>query len=593
MRFLSLAKLAASSLLLASTLGLLWHGRAGGEYWGTNYFANEFGLAQIPAWITDFLGGWFPQFGTRIYRVFPHIPGKSYLFILVSSLCILALFAFPFIRNRVLRWIVSIPLLAVITYELTIFDISGAMPDASTTVTMMINWRFGMEGTVLAYTSEILRNVLFVGVLAVPILWQPQLDKGWVSFAPSILVVSMIAVVLAMQQFFRPSQWSLLYPSPVQTIIDATTSYDVKPEVAISPASYDGRLSPGLEKIVVIMDESIRGDYLTLNNPGLPTTPFLNSMSDSISNFGIASSAANCSIPSRRTFRHLLRENESNKPIGPELLSRPTIWQFAHLAGYRTVHIDAFGTPVTLTSLMTQVERQFIDERITVRDNPFAVRDTVVAKTLRSVLQRPGKEFIFVEKFGSHVPYSGVYPSSQNPFQADFSKSFNLTDQDQLHRHYSNAVRWTVDAFFKELLAQGLPTKTTIFYTADHGQSLSEGGIRLSHCSFAGAMRMGEAVVPMFAITNDVQWKNELDHAVGPNFDRTSQYNLPTTALAMMGFDRSWIRTEFDPLLTDRIPPDHKRMVRFGKTVVEFDSSKLPPRTQMGKQDRLPQKSGL
>lgn len=436
----------------------------------------------------------------------------------------------------------------------------------------MTNWRFGLDGTVFAYTDEIWRNAGFVALLGIPILWKPWAGAGQRRLLPYLLVAGACISVAVCQFIVRPGIWPARFPTPFQTAVNFGSVFSNQPEAPLEALNYDRPFGPQVEKVVVVMDESIRGDYVSLNDEALGTTPYLASIKDAIANFGVASSAANCSVASRQSFRHILKNGDSAAPLAP-LLAQPTIWQYAKAAGYRTVHFDAFGSPITLTSGMSAAERAFVDERRAIMDVPFPGRDMRIAAELRTLLKQPGRMFIYVEKFGSHVPYTSVYPAEDNVFGADLSKPFDLTDRVELVKYYKNAVHWTVDRFFAELLKDGVPASTILFYTSDHGQSLSEGGIKLSHCSTVQPMRWGEAAVPLFALSSDQSWLNRLRTAATANRNRASHANLAPTVLTALGVDPDWLQQHFDPPLTDTIPDGRKRLVRFGGTAVEY----LPP----------------
>ena len=107
----------------------------------------------------------------------------------------------------------------------------------------------------------------------------------------------------------------------------------------------------------MIMDESVRGDYVSLNDAARNTTPFLKA-TDNLVNFGVAISGGNCSDISRTIFRFGMRQ--SDLPNGwREGLNRPTFWQFAHRAGYKTVHIDAW-----ITTRFRRLREPLIDSNI-------------------------------------------------------------------------------------------------------------------------------------------------------------------------------------------------------------------------------------
>ena len=98
------------------------------------------------------------------------------------------------------------------------------------------------------------------------------------------------------------------------------------------------------DNIVFILDESIRGDYLSINNPGLNTSPrlekYLHDYQDNIFNYGLMLSAGTHSFPSRAavmTGQSSIPDNEL------QTLKNPTIFDLAKANGYRTVLINVQG----------------------------------------------------------------------------------------------------------------------------------------------------------------------------------------------------------------------------------------------------------
>src|SRR5262249_7254132 len=138
----------------------------------------------------------------------------------------------------------------------------------------------------------------------------------------------------------------------------------------VTPGSIkiEGSIHPIFNKIVMIMDESVRGDYVSLNDAARNTTPFLK-VTDNLVNFGVAISSANCSDTSRTIFRFGMQQ--SNLPKGwRDGLQQPTFWQYAHRAGYKTVYIDAWDH-----NALAPVERALIDSNIKIFNNPGYLRD--------------------------------------------------------------------------------------------------------------------------------------------------------------------------------------------------------------------------
>ena len=240
------------------------------------------------------------------------------------------------------------------------------------------------------------------------------------------------------------------------------------------------------------------------------------------------------------------------------LKSLAPFWEYARHAGLEAVYI---GTTVTAAQPMNEMihgEGALIDEQIMVGDTPQYIRDGVIADKLRTLMFEPRRKFIFVEKFGIHVPYDKMYPPEQNVFKADTTTPFDLRDKANLVKHYENAVRWSVDRFFSSLLKDGMPPNTLIIYTSDHGQSLSEGRIT-SHCNQGLLATKGEAEVPLFAIASNHEWAKELSKGASLDFDRASHLEIFPTLLAAMGYQPQWIADHFGLTLMDKIPNERKR----------------------------------
>src|SRR5262249_29603183 len=76
--------------------------------------------------------------------------------------------------------------------------------------------------------------------------------------------------------------------------------------------SYNETPYPVVQHILYIIDESVRGDYIQLNNDKLSNTPFLSGLGGRLINFGVAISAANCSGGSRMMLSSGAPQNEAS-----------------------------------------------------------------------------------------------------------------------------------------------------------------------------------------------------------------------------------------------------------------------------------------
>jgi lipid A ethanolaminephosphotransferase len=306
----------------------------------------------------------------------------------------------------------------------------------------------------------------------------------------------------------------------------------------------------------MIVDESIRGDFLQINTPSEPSTPFLATLGERLINFRNAVSGHNCSAAARLILRSDLRE--ADLPDRAErALKAPTIWQYAHKAGYQTVLIDAFAEVSETHSYMTKAERAFIDRAIPVDDEPAYRRDqTIATRILPEVLADKEPQFVYVNKFGAHFPYHTKYPPGFDRDGGPMPED-NLDDRKELLESYRRAVKWSVDTFFRELLGRITLADTLILYTSDHGQSLLDGGYKQTHCS-TGRVPAGEGIVPLFAFAGDGPFRQRLLQEAQTRHDRATHFDLFPTMLLAMGYDPAWVARRYPASLLD-LPADRRR----------------------------------
>jgi glucan phosphoethanolaminetransferase (alkaline phosphatase superfamily) len=558
---LLLAKLLSSVMAIAGSLGLLWQGSGELVLWP----GAAPGFAPMPDWIVHLASGWYPEFLNDLGKLYQNSAWKAAAYGVVCALTVLMVFAIPLLTNPWTRGALSVLVASGVFYELAMYDIGGQLPSVNETATVLANIGFGFDGTLDAYSTEIWRNGIWAAALLVIFMLPSPVSRraGRIAGATVVGALTGVASVLVWT-----SGYTTFFPSPVKPYLDAYRAIHRAAALPLAPVAYGPHPVSAFEKIVFIVDESVRGDYLSLNSPGIGTTPFLVSMSAMIDNYGIASAMANCSYQSRTALRHGLRERD----LGPDWqnqLSRTTLWQYARHAGFNTVYVDTFGSPVALVNGMTVEEKTYIDNRILI-DGPQYERDMSVVDAIKALLNDPTPMFIFVEKYGVHIPYDRMYPSEENIFGADLSSPFSLESQAEFVKHYKNAIHWSVDVFFSRLLKGNLPAGTLVIYTADHGQSLLAG--KRSHCSEGASATRGEAAVPLFAMTSDRDWAARLGGWSHRNRDKVSQSAIAPTLLLAMGYDKSWVADHFDASLLDPWPdtPD-RRFLAIGRTR-HFDS---------------------
>ena len=222
------------------------------------------------------------------------------------------------------------------------------------------------------------------------------------------------------------------------------------------------------------MDESIRGDLISINNPNekevMQTTPFLYSMKDQLINFGDNYSMGNCSQISNMLFMSGFHS--------VALKTKPMIFQYMRNAGYETFLIDSPHSG--LIDGFYHYDKEYIDNYITVRDNKKLDRDKVGLKKLKQILRKPGKKFIYMLKQGAHFPFDENYNKEAAilPYDKKSERGYLNT--------YLNALNIAVDNYLKELVLITNRTDSVVLWQGDHGVNVvpdkEDKAIKLTHC---------------------------------------------------------------------------------------------------------------
>src|SRR5262249_43289928 len=161
----------------------------------------------------------------------------------------------------------------------------------------------------------------------------------------ALIPVSALALVAFVTVYTKGA--TAEFPSPLavagQAIVAAisTNSQPVAPKV-----TYDEVPSPLVQHIVYIVDESIRDDYIQLTNNKFNNLSFLSGLDGPVINFGVATSAANCSNASRMMLRLGRQSGAPPNEQNPSHL-KAGLFQYAQRAGFRTVVVDAWKEMVT------------------------------------------------------------------------------------------------------------------------------------------------------------------------------------------------------------------------------------------------------
>jgi len=321
-----------------------------------------------------------------------------------------------------------------------------------------------------------------------------------------------------------------------------------------SEPSYSGSLGAQVEKIVLIVDESIRADILGINGYMKDSTPYLNSLDAGIVNFGLAASSSNCS-----DFSNLILRTGIRKETIPDQtqmsLKKPSIWQFTKRAGYFNVYLDAQSAEEwgNYQNFMNEHEATFIDKILRLRQETAYESDRVARDKLINLLKQPGKIFIMINKYGIHFPYFRSYPKEYNIFMPTLELGEPMNDREKSLNSYMNGVLWSVDDWFRDLLSESRDfRKYAIIYTSDHGQNIVDDGTLATHCR-PRANRF-EGTVPMIVFSNDTTVLEHLKEARAKSYDQTSHFQVFPTLIRLAGYKEPWVINHYGASLSE--PPN-------------------------------------
>jgi hypothetical protein len=309
--------------------------------------------------------------------------------------------------------------------------------------------------------------------------------------------------------------------------------------------------------IVLIIDESISGNYLDINTPfGVHSNLKEPRPGVDIFNYGYAASIANCSADTNVTLRYGGTRADYTRINS----TQPSIWQYAKKAGLRTVYIDAQRTGGNLQNLMNAAEKKDIDEFVQFDQTSVRDRDMAAAAKLIDLLNDGKPQLVVINKVGAHFPVHDKYPDAFMAYRptlprgqfvevADTGKrdGFNGQPDDWLlyRNAYKNTVLWNVGEFFARVFAQADLSHALLIYTSDHGQDLHERGNPGLNTHCGGDPVEEEGLVPLVVISGSdlktLDWQAQLP----ANKDRSSHYNIFPTLLQVMGYDLAGIESVY------------------------------------------------
>jgi glucan phosphoethanolaminetransferase (alkaline phosphatase superfamily) len=510
----------------------------------------------------------YEQYLARLSQLTASSVLLAYVYILLLAVLSGALLAAAFTRSALVRWLYGTVFAAAAVFWDTNLRVSGDFTTYDAFVSQIDAFSFVSEavhhywGSIV--TAALTASLLLVGIGLKPDSRPPSplrsLSSGWLAAPPVVALLLLTAMLFArggdggrgLPSMYVPLVYFNLY----------AYEYVTAPGGPREPVRLPHSGARPTHDIVLIVDESVSGNYLDLNTPqGVPTPLSRPPAGVRVHNFGYAASITNCSAGVNYTLR-FGGTREDYARINDRM---PSIWQYAKLAGLQTVFLDAQRTGGMLINRMNEEELSEIDrwiqfDGVTVRD-----RDMATAKMLIDLFADDTLQFIYVNKMGAHFPvhdkapdefvrYRPALPRGQYENVSDTGLRFGLTDNAvdwALYRNsYRNTLLWTVGEFFAQLFRSGLLHRALIVYTSDHGQNLHERGNPGLHTHCSQSPVMEEGLVPLVVLHGAAMRTLDWSRSLPENRNRSSHFNIFPSLLQEMGYELEALQSVYGRPLT-------------------------------------------
>jgi glucan phosphoethanolaminetransferase (alkaline phosphatase superfamily) len=523
--------------------------------------------------IVLFLAVDYQQYLARLTTLSALRPAAAVIYVGLFAVLAVSLLSAAFIANGFLRWLVAIGCTASAAFFHNYVDITGDFLTYDAFVSQIDAFSF-VDEALHHYLPSILRAAAVAFLLLLGLGLRPDLSwfetvrrnrfraVGLVPIGAPVLGVLVLTAIL----FVRGGEGARGLPVMFTTLAyvnllvyeNLTTPMGPREQVRLArqPAAIR-------HDIVLIVDESISGNYLDLNAAeGVPTPLTKPPAGVAVYNYGYAAAITNCSAGVNVT----LRFGGTRQDYVRINARMPSLWQYGKAAGLRTIYIDAQRTHRMLINQMTEQELEHIDRWIQFDDVSVRDRDMAVAATLVTLFNDSTPQLIYVNKMGAHFPVHDKAPDHFVRYRPALARgnyrdvadigtasrqAFGGTAADWLRyrNSYRNTLLWVVSEFFTRVFASG-HLNAVIIYTSDHGQDLHErGGPGLNtHCG--DNPELEEGLVPLVAIQGASLKTPDWATHLAQNRHRSSHFNIFPTLLQLMGYDLEGIRAVYGNPLT-------------------------------------------
>jgi glucan phosphoethanolaminetransferase (alkaline phosphatase superfamily) len=474
-------------------------------------------------------------------------------FLGIWAIALAALLVAAFQTTFIMRLLWAIPIALSSTAAWAYYQLSQSDLTVFDVITL---WSARHEaGRAAEFNQHLVLPAILVCIISIAILAAPPGIKhmqsakwlrrlAWLPALPILLIAAVVQAKSGGGSEGMPKQYSALALSVLAAEKIATQGTPSRKQV-----TWTAETARRVPHVIMLVDESIRGDYIDLT-PNNPHTPEFARLAGNFVNFGPAASGGDCSNYSNAILRFMA----SRVDLARTATSNPTVWQYAKEAGYRTVFIDAqagvIKNPGLLQNFMSVKEKANIDSFHLIQDVASDQADFRLIDIINEELAKPGPVFIYANKNGAHFPYDRAYPASQAVYHPTITETGEETATART-ASYRNAIRWSVDQFMKKLFETVDLSRAAMIYTSDHAQLLEPG--KLTHCIVENPDPK-VALVPLMAYAADADLKHRFEMGAAANRGKASHFLIAPTLLELMGYGQADISTAYDESLFTATP---------------------------------------
>lgn len=453
----------------------------------------------------------------------------SYLFVFMNLLLIILM------RNTLLFKLIFFCVLLLFQIDLTYWIIGEEYGFSINQFIIGMTEKSHIMGALETYFTSILKAFSIIIIFLVSLIYLRKKIRITYYYLPILMLP--LSLIGSYKVYTISAYTAFEYPSYVKIPIYIAETLNKGwlniPFVKRNSVEYKVTNEKKYRNILWIVDESIRPEFLSINNYLLDTTPFLKKFKDVVS-LGIVSSTANNSAPSNYIMRNGIQLNQL-PDNNYKTLKQSNILQFAKKALYKTWFLDGQVQYKQYQNFLSPYDIDNISEYFTIKNRTDSTKlDRILIDKTADIFKNNKSNFVFMVKQGSHVPWLLNYPKDKTIFKPVLKQFESVTFENRNNaiNTYANSIKWGVDDFFKELLRKIDLDNTIIFYTSDHGINIAENNMLL-HYGLAENPPSTMGSVPILIFAKDI---NSLY-----NFEKDiySAYQIFPTVLEVMGYDEN------------------------------------------------------